>query len=189
MSPTLLLALCARPLLHGYAIRRFRRHRDLLDVDEIRSAADEGLLEACRRFDPDKGTFIAFARFWVRRQVQRAVAQELFWQRQRVGEGDDSFEELVEELEGDERVEEQVAARDLVKRLAPVEHDMWAMHVTGRSLRELARAYNISIRQVRQQMERGRQAISPQRDSSSAERSAPSRSAYRRQRRRRVEAH
>lgn len=185
MTPTLLLALCARPLLHGYAIRRFRRHRDLLNLDEIRSAADEGLLEACRRFDPEKGTFIAFARFWVRRQVQRAVLQELVWQRQRVGEGDEVFEEAVGELENDERLEEQVAARDLVSRLPRVEHDMWAMHATGRSLRELARAYNISIRQVRQRMDRGRQAIVPPQDASPMDRSGPSRSVHSRERRRR----
>lgn len=159
MTPTQLLTLCARSLLHGYAIRRFRRHRDLLDKDEIRSAADEGIVEASRRFDPEKGAFTTFARFWVRRQVQRAIAQELFWRRHRIGEGDGEFEDLVEALEGDERLEEQVAARDLVKRLDPVEHEMWAMHSTGRSLRELARDYNISIRQVRQQMDRGRRAL------------------------------
>lgn len=186
MTPTLLLALCARPLLHGYAIRRFRRHRDLLNPDEIRSAADEGLLEACRRFDPEKGTFIAFARFWVRRQVQRAVVQELHWQRQRVGEGDDTFEEVVSELEVDERLEDQVAARDLVNRLPKVEHDMWSRHATGQSLRELARAYNISIRQVRQKMERGRKALVPPPDGSSPERSGPARKAHKRLRRRRV---
>lgn len=185
MKPTLLLALCARPLLHGYAIRRFRRHRDLLNLDEIRSAADEGLLEACRRFDPGKGTFIAFARFWVRRQVQRAVAQELFWQRQRIGEGDEAFEEAVEELEGDERLEEQVAARDIVRRLPPVEQDMWTMHAAGRSLRELARAYNISIRQVRHQMDRGRQVIAPSQGAAPHERSGPARSEHKRQRRHR----
>lgn len=185
MTPTLLLALCARPLLHGYAIRRFRRHRDLLNPDEIRSAADEGLLEACRRFDPEKGAFIAFARFWVRRQVQRAVVQELVWQRQRIGEGDEAFEEVVGELENDDRLEEKVEARDLVNRMPALEHDMWTMHATGRSLRELAGAYNISIRQVRHQMDRGRQVIAPGLDAPSPDRSGPARSAHKRQRPRR----
>lgn len=182
MTPTLLLALCARPLLHGYAIRRFRRHRDLLNLDEIRSAADEGLLEACRRFDPEKGTFIAFARFWVRRQVQRAVMQELVWQRQRIGEGDETFEEVVGELEADDRLEEKAEARDLVNRMQSVEHDMWTMHAAGRSVRELARAYDISIRQVRHQMDRGRKALVPPHDLPAPARSGPARSAHKRRR-------
>lgn len=161
MTPTLLLALCARPLLHGYAIRRFRRHRDLLSSEEIRSIVDEGILEACRRFDPTKGPFVPFARFWVRRQVQRAVAHELVWQRQRVGEGDLHFDELVEGTDTDERLEEQVVAKVLISRLEPGVQDFWSMHASGRSIRELASAYGLSIRQVRHRLARVWDTLEP----------------------------
>lgn len=176
MTPTLLLALYARPLLHGYAIRHFRRHRDLLSLDEIRSIVDEGIFEACRRFDPSKGTFVAFARFWVRRQLHRAVAHELVWQRRRVGEGDALFEAEVDEREGLECLEEQVAARDLVGRIEPATYDMWKMYADGRPLRELARVYGLSIRQVRQRLERARADLGI--EGLSAHRSRPARAVH-----------
>lgn len=182
MTPTLLLALYARPLLHGYAIRRFRRHRDLLSLDEIRSIADEGIFEACRRFDPEKGAFVAFARFWVRRQLHRAVAHELVWQRKRVGEGDTLFQAEIDERETLECLEEQVTARDLVGRIEPTAYDMWAMHVDGRPIREVARAYGLSVRQVRQQLERARVKLGAV-DDTRMSRSKPARSVHKAARR------
>lgn len=176
MTPTLLLALYARPLLHGYAIRHFRRHRDLLSLDEIRSIVDEGIFEACRRFDPSKGTFVAFARFWVRRQLHRAVAHELVWQRRRVGEGDALFEAEVDKREALECLEEQVAAKDLMERIEPTTCDMWSMYAEGRSLRELARVYGLSIRQVRQRLDRVRVDLGI--EGPSVHRSSPIRSVH-----------
>lgn len=157
MSPTFLLALCARPLLHGYALKQCRRHRDLMSADEIRSVADEGLLEACRRFDPDRGPFLVFARFWVMRQLRRALKQELRWKRAA------DFDELVDASEVIDELpnfECQLAMRQLERQLDSASYEVWCAHVDkGDSLRELARRYGVSIRQIRSSLSRTRARV------------------------------
>lgn len=45
-----------------------------LGTDEARSAVDAGVVEAARRFDPERGrAFITYAMFWVRSRLQDAV--------------------------------------------------------------------------------------------------------------------
>jgi len=164
MSATFLLALCARPILHGYALKRFRRHRDLISRDEMRSICDEGIVEATRRFDPTKGSFLAFARFWVDRYVLRAVGEELAWQRQRVGEHDEPTQHL-EAMNANDLLEDEVMIRQLMSRLDIVSCELWCRHhQDGETLRELSTAFGLSLRKIRNALARADSRITQLRD-------------------------
>ncbi len=166
MSATFLLALCARPILHGYALKRFRRHRDLISRDEMRSICDEGIVEATRRFDPTKGSFLTFARFWVDRYVLRAVGEELAWQRQRVGEHDEPTQHL-EATGSSDLLEDEVAIRQLMSRLDVLSCELWCRHhQDGETLRELSAAFGLSLRKIRNELARADSRITQLRDDS-----------------------
>lgn len=171
MTPNLLLALIARPSLHKYALVRFRRLRDLMSPDEICSAADEALVLACRRYDPTKGAFGRYARYWVRRQMYRAFAQELKWQRSRVGEGEESFHVAMERdaARAIDEVMDAVTAREVFGKLEPDVGELWRRYVGGRSIRDLARERRVSIRQIRETLAEPRRHFGPPPDDSPAD--------------------
>lgn len=149
MNPTTLLALIARPTLHEYAIALARQYRDLVGRDEARSAADEGIVEACGRYRPERGPFLPFARLWVLRQIHRAIRREVRWRRRMVMDGADFGELLDERTDG-----EGATIRKQVENVLGEEgFQLWARHAEeGDTLREIARGYGVSIRQVRRKV-------------------------------------
>ena len=55
-----------------------RYHTARLDRADLQQAARVGVAEAARRFDPSKGPFTAYARLWVRKELQRALGNGEF---------------------------------------------------------------------------------------------------------------
>jgi hypothetical protein len=141
-----LLAMLARPELHNFALSHARGHHDLLSREETVSAADQGLVEACRRFRPERGPFMPFARIWVLREVNRAITLEWRWRRRMVCELDDVEEPLDLQSDG----EANVARGEFERILGDESFRLWARHAEdGETLRELARGYQMSLRQIR----------------------------------------
>ncbi len=60
--------LCERYMPLAYKLASKYRDRGL-DLDELRSAALTGLILASRRFDPQRGAFGSYAKFWIRGEL------------------------------------------------------------------------------------------------------------------------
>ena len=58
------------------AYKLINRHGGLVDIEDLVSSGNIGLIEAARRFDPAKGRFSTIAYYWVERMVKRALGQE-----------------------------------------------------------------------------------------------------------------
>ncbi len=156
MSPMTLLAMLARPELHAFALAHARHHRDLLSTEDAVSAADQGLVEACRRYQHERGPFMPFARIWVLREVNRAIGLELKWRRRMVCELSEVAEPLDPQPDG-----EASAVRNQFERLVGDESfRMWTRHAEdGETLRELARGYRVSLRQIRSRIRKAGASI------------------------------
>lgn len=143
MEPKGLLVLVARRPMRSLGLRLTRRFRDLVSRDEVLSAVDFALLRAADRFDAEKGSFGAFAAIWVRREVLRLVRCELRWRNRYV-----SGEEVLEEASTEDAAL-AIERSEALRLIAADADELWRAHVgEGESLREIARTYGLSLRQV-----------------------------------------
>lgn len=154
MEAKCLLVLLARDRMRSYALRITRRYRGLIERDEILSAVDLALLKAANRYQHTRGAFVPYACIWVRCEVFKLVRSELGWLGRRV----DAVE--LEEREGDAASYDEVERMEITELLKRGMHELWSAHVAeGRTLRELAAAHKMSLRQVQQRISRSQRRL------------------------------
>lgn len=150
MEPMGLLVLVARRPMQLFGLRLIRRFRDVVRREDVFSAVDLGLLCAAGRYDAEKGPFSRYAMIWVRREVLRLLRGELQW-RQRYISNDASIEETPAAEDPTFAAEQSELARQLEGQV----DEVWRAHkADGESLRDIARTYGLSLREVQTRIAR-----------------------------------
>lgn len=158
-------ALVQSNLRLGVAIakRYIEREFDLLDLIQ---QANLGLMEAAKRWNPERGKFSTYAVFWIRSSISRSFVGATYQKRRRFTTVEDlrrlhyamlSDAESVEELAS--RKVTQAEVRAVVTQLPEREREVITRHygLNGEpeSLTDIAREWGLSRERLRQVKERG----------------------------------
>ncbi len=155
MNPESLVVLLLRQPMNAYALRIARRYSDVVERDDVLGAAALGLVKAVRGFDPEKGPIRPFAMIWVRREVFLLVKRELTWRKHNLELG-----YYVESEEAPDTPHEDAERAEVMRALDVSEHAIWRAHVGHDvSVRDLARTYRTSLRQIQNAIARSHRRL------------------------------
>lgn len=158
-------ALVQSNLRLGVAIakRYIEREFDLLDLIQ---QANLGLMEAAKRWDPERGKFSTYAVFWIRSSISRSFVGATYQKRRRFATVEDlrrlHYGSLTETESAEELMEREATwaeIRAAVMRLCDREREVITRHygLNGEpeSLTDIAREWGLSRERLRQVKERG----------------------------------
>jgi RNA polymerase sigma factor (sigma-70 family) len=150
-----------RPLVRSTVRKDFGGFYDLRE--DLEQAGYVGLVKACAKFDPGRGSFGVYARFWIKREVCRELRRSQGVPRRkgkplaRVAFDDRNVKELAEPAADTTEPEiaslriryDQVAKGVLSLREARIVNDRHLVH-KPKTLQQIGAAHGISTERVRQ---------------------------------------